>query len=536
MEPFPEVISSLNQTPQHSTSSNLPLQEKISPALLSYAEKISRISSLSDWLLFLKNHTPKYLKSGEFILFYESQQFGLRRAYIRNKKFYEEVVQTPWNPPSSLSFNSLEINLYLAQEMGRSFSRVLAIPFNETILPLTRQENRTPVLFMELQPEKNQKALDFFKDKENILTLTLKRILLNIHRSRASYLWNHVFENGGEALAIIKEGRLIRANGHFKKLLSLYPQLLNFIKTKNIFQAGGRSYQFHYCSIFPEQKEADHSANIPSSSKNPSFPAHSSRTASPSSTKNTQNMGLIYCQDLTDYFQLKESLLQSEKMAAISKLGRNIAHELNNPLTGLRAMSQILIQNQNLKKFSADFQAVEAAAVRSQKIIENLLTFSRSRKTEKQICHINPIVRETLPLLKTLSNGIEIKLSLDNENALALYENPSLLQQMIFNLMTNACHAVQHLKGWQKPQIEVSTAKHSDQMLSLEIKDNGCGIPSDHLEKVFQPLWTTKKPGEGTGLGLGLVKRFVKSTGGDIHVSSELNKGSVFTVLLPLKT
>ena len=516
MEPFSEITSPFNQAPQNNISSDSVPLGKVSSTLLSYAEKISLVSSLSGWLLFLKNHTPKYLKSGEFILFYESQQFGLRRAYIRNKKFYEEVAQTPWSLPSSLSFNSPEINLYLAREMGRSFSRVLVMPFHEITPPLTRSGNRTPVLFMELQPEKNQRAMDFFKEKESILTLTLKRILLNTHRSRASYLWNHVFEGGGEALAIVKGEQLIRANGHFKKLLSLYPQLLNFIKTKKLFQAGGRSYQFHYCPISLEQEDT-------------------TQPSSPTSAKNTQNMGLIYCQDLTDYFQLKESLLQSEKMAAISKLGQNIAHELNNPLTGLRAMSQILIQNQNLKKFSEDFQAVEAAVARSQKIIENLLTFSRSRKAEKQICHINTIMRETLPLLKTLSNGIEIKLSLDDENTLTLYENPSLLQQMIFNLMTNACHAVHHLKGWQKPQIEVTTTKHSDNMLSLEIKDNGCGIPADHLEKIFQPLWTTKKSGEGTGLGLGIVKRFVKSTGGDIHVSSELNRGSIFTVLLPLK-
>ena len=199
-------------------------------------------------------------------------------------------------------------------------------------------------------------------------------------------------------------------------------------------------------------------------------------------------------------------------------------------------MSQILTQNKDLKRFSEDFQAVEAAATRSQKIIESLLTFSRFQKTEKQICHINTIVCETLPLLKTLSNRIEIKLSLDNKNPLTLYENPSLLQQMIFNLMTNACHAVHHLKGWKKPRIEVKTARHSAEMLSLQIKDNGCGIPSNHLEKIFQPLWTTKKPGEGTGLGLGIVRRFVRSGGGEILVSSEINKGATFTILLPLQT
>ena len=535
MEPFSETTPSFTPKAPQNTINSLP-QQKVTPALISYAEKLSQISSLSGWLLFLKNHTPKYLKSGEFILFYESQQFGLRRAYIKNKRFHEEVAQTPWSIPPSTSFNSPEINLYLAGEMGRSFSRVLAVPFHEkTSFP---GRNRSPVLFVEMRPEKNQKALDFFQEKEDILKLTLKRILLNTYRSRASHLWNYVFEGWGEALAIIKGEQLIRANSHFKKLLSLYPHLLNFIKTKTLFQENGRSYQFHYCPIPSEQEETTglthtSSDDLISSSEN----KHQFKESyNPSSEKDRKEMGLIYCQDLTGYFQLKESLLQSEKMAAIGKLGQNIAHELNNPLTGLRAMSQILTQNKDLKRFSEDFQAVEAAATRSQKIIESLLTFSRAQKTENQICHINTIVRETLPLLKTLSNGIEIKLSLDDKNPLTIYENPSLLQQMIFNLMTNACHAVHHLKGWQKPRIEVKTTLHSTKMLSLEIKDNGCGIPSNHLEKIFQPLWTTKKPGEGTGLGLGIVRRFVRSGGGDILVSSEFNKGATFTVFLPLRT
>lgn len=529
MEPFSQPLFFHNTHDLQNNSSSSPLSPgKISSGLISYAEKLSQVSSLSGWLLFLKNHTPKYLKSGEFILFYESQQFGLRRAYIKNKRFHEEVAQTSWNIPPSISFNSPEINLYLAREMGRSFSRVLAVPFHDNNPALWR-DCRPPVLFIEIQWDKTQKILDFFQEKEDILKLTLKRILVNTYRSRASHLWNYVFEGWGEALAIVNRGHLMRANNQFKKLLSLYPSLLRSIKTNQLFQADGRSYQFHYCPILPSQEK-----RMPHFSPKGTKHIQNLNTASPE--KNTQEMGLIYCQDLTGYFQLKESLLQSEKMAAIGKLGQNIAHELNNPLTGLRAMSQILTQNKELRKFSEDFQAVEAAAARSQKIIETLLTFSQSRETEKQIRPINTIVLETLPLLKTLSHGIEIKLSLDNKNSLTVHENPSLLQQMIFNLMTNACHAVHHLKGWKKPRIEVATTRHSAQMISLKIEDNGCGIPPDHLEKIFQPLWTTKKPGEGTGLGLGIVRRFVRSAGGDILVSSELDKGSLFTVLLPLKT
>ena len=544
--------------------------EEVSVALLSFAEKISRISRISDWLLFLKNNTPKFLKPGEFILFYESQQFGPRRAYIKDTRFYEETAQTSWPVPPSAAFNMPEGNLYLTREMGRPFSRVLILPFPEKNKSLPNS-GKPPVLFAELLKgrENRQSALDFFREKKDIMELILKRALQNTHRSRASYLWNYIFESWGEALAIARGGELIRANRHFKQLLSLQPDLPNLIKTKSLFQTGKRSYQFHYRPISPSsagsgaaektsspfgktvstkkkplylmkkntlftEKINQHCPSLPLRENTKQNRPQTDKTRRAPSVKDLSERGLIHCRDLTSYLQLKENFLQSEKMTAIGRLGQNIAHELNNPLTGLRAMSQILIRDKKFKKFSEDFRAVESAAVRSQKIIESFLTFSRSKKTEKQDCNVNTIVRETLPLLKTLSHRIEIKLSLKT-SPLIVHENPSLLQQMIFNLMTNACHAVRHIQGWQKARIEVITSVRPPEMMSLEIKDNGCGISKDHREKIFQPLWTTKNPGEGTGLGLGIVKRFVQNAGGEIRVVSELNKGSSFTVFLPIK-
>ena len=576
-----EGQSALRDSPVKSVSSDgkrrkIPLDsppEKVNATLLSFAEKISRISRISDWLLFLKNNTPDFLKPGEFILFYESQQFGPRRAYIKNTRFYEETAQTSWPVPSTASFNMPEGNLYLTREMGRPFSRVLIMPFHEKNGSALKAV-RPPVLFAELLKGRENKlsALNFFLEKKDIMELVLKRTLQNTHRSRASYLWNYIFESWGEALAIVRGKELIRANKNFKQLLSLQPDLPNLIKTKSLFQTGGRSYQFHYRPISSSSGNNRAESESASSSfgetappekktlhrpagKNSRFTEKTNRlhrrlplrentrqnrpqtdkTRCAPSVKDLSEKGLIHCRDLTSYLQLKENFLQSEKMTAIGRLGQNIAHELNNPLTGLRAMSQILIRDKKFEKFSEDFRAVESAAVRSQKIIESFLTFSRSKKTEKQDCNVNTIVRETLPLLKTLSCRIEIKLSLKDSPPLIIHENPSLLQQMIFNLMTNACHAVRHIQGWQKARIEVITSVRSAEMISLEIKDNGCGISKDHREKIFQPLWTTKNPEEGTGLGLSIVRRFVQNAGGDICVVSELNKGSSFTIFLPLK-
>ena len=482
-------------------SSPFPGPEEVNGKLIAFVEQISRAPNLKSWLALLKSHIPKKLKPGELILFYESKQFGLRRAYIRNNKFYEETAQQPWDSPQTISPCSLETSLYLAREMGRPFSQVLTMPFYETEY-FRHRGKLAPVLFIELSNIQKTGAVtaDFFRNRAEILQITLNRALHNTNTVRASHLWNQVFENWTEALAIVEGRRVIRSNRCFKKLISGQTGLLKLMKTKEIIQLRGRSYRFHYRPILPAGGGAG-------------------------------ERGLIYCRDLTEYFRLKENLLQSEKMTAIGKLGQNMAHALNNPLTGLQAMAQILSQNPALEKFREDFQTLSLATERSQKIIEGLLTFSRSKKAEKRVCCVNTVIRETLPLLKTLSQNIEIKLCLNETDSPVVYENPSLLRQMVFNLMTNACHA---LENRPNPRIEVISKTSDRGQLVLKIRDNGCGIPEDLTEKIFQPLWTTKKPGEGTGLGLGIVRKFVRRAGGDIQVSGQLNEGSMFTVRLPL--
>ena len=158
--------STQSQHPQNTSEETSSLPEEVSTALLSYTEKIFQVSSLSGWLLFLKSNTPKYFAPGEFILFYESPQFGLRRAYIKNKRFYEEVAQTPWNIPPLLSFNSSEMNLYLAREMGRPFSKVLAVPLYEKDDPILGS-TRSPILLRSCQKvrEKNNRLWISFRKK-----------------------------------------------------------------------------------------------------------------------------------------------------------------------------------------------------------------------------------------------------------------------------------------------------------------------------------------------------------------------------------
>ena len=233
---------------------------------------------------------------------------------------------------------------------------------------------------------------------------------------------------------------------------------------------------------------------------------------------------ILYCQDLTDYFHLREKLLQSKKMASLAKLGQNMAHQLNNPLTGISSSIQALKQSSKELPFQEEFQEMENAARRCQKIICSLLSFSRSKAMPHDILDLNCILEDTLPLLKTLLAKVHLTLKTDPK-PLPIRGDGALLQQAVFNIILNSCQALQ---GRPTPMLEIESGLYKTEQAFLSVKDNGPGIPEKQMEKIFQPLWTTKKQGEGTGLGLSMAQKAVKSFEGLISVSSLPEKETQF--------
>lgn len=470
-------------------------QKEPTQALISFCSKMGEVFTIKDYLLTLKAHIPKKFKTGEIFLFYNSDQLDLRRAYIRNAGFYEEEVKAPWNPVYEIRLCSTEENLYLAEECGRPFPKCLVIPLCHS------RPEASALLFVEIGHLKGpfESLVRFFKERTPILNLIFKRTLLHSRWIRIPYLWSQLFTHWQEPLAILRDFQAVRLNDSFKKNLSAVSfkqkKLPGFIET------GKKIYQVHYYSI--------------------------------SRLKNLCSTGILYCQDMTKHFHLKEQLFQSEKMASISELGKNMTHQLNNPLTGIRSMAQILCQEPDLNDFKEELMEVEKAAGRSQKIIENLLSFSQLREKQKT-CDLNQVVQDTLPLLKNMTCGFQIEIELDKQ-PLKVKGDFSILQQTVYNLILNACQALKEKKGSRKSLIQIRTDKNSENTACLTIRDNGPGISPQHLEKIFQPLWTSKKRGQGTGFGLGITRKFIQNLGGDISVSSQENEFACFTVLLPLQ-
>ncbi|HMA22973.1 MAG TPA: PAS domain S-box protein, partial [Gemmatimonadaceae bacterium] len=241
-------------------------------------------------------------------------------------------------------------------------------------------------------------------------------------------------------------------------------------------------------------------------------------------------LGIV--RDVTDEKRLTEQLLQQEKLAAVGQLVSGVAHELNNPLASVTAFAQLLLAAP--PDAPTDHQALEAInqeARRAAKIVSNLLTFARQHQPERTVADINRVIDDTLELrryaLRTANVAIET--SLDDDLPLT-WADPFQLQQVVLNLLTNAEHA---LAAWDGERcLRVATESNNDRLI-IRVSDSGPGIAPEHLQRVFNPFFTTKPVGEGTGLGLSISDGIVREHGGRIRAESQVGHGATFTIDLP---
>lgn len=239
---------------------------------------------------------------------------------------------------------------------------------------------------------------------------------------------------------------------------------------------------------------------------------------------------VLHYRDITEEKRLQQEVIQQEKMAAIGMLAGGVAHEINNPLGGILAFTQLIKRElKDEDPMKADLDEVEKAAVRCKKIVADLLDFSRSSSGhEKQWVDINLLIEKIVPFIKAEIKSLNVSLKLElKEDLPAVYGSANRIQQVILNLLTNACQAMS--KGGT---ITVKTFKEGTS-LCIEVEDTGSGILKEHLNKIFDPFFTTKAPGKGTGLGLSISYRIVREHDGVIEVESREKKGTKFTIKLP---
>ncbi len=234
--------------------------------------------------------------------------------------------------------------------------------------------------------------------------------------------------------------------------------------------------------------------------------------------------------------------VRGEKLASVGLLASGVAHELNNPLTGILTFSHLLRKKMPDNSSDAeDMDLVIRETKRCAAIIKRLLDFAREKQPEKKFNDINQIIEDTVRIVERPAHLRDIEITMDLDRKLpSIWIDADQIKQVIMNMIVNAQHAVE-----QKGSIAIRTRRAAEPrpspqaaepvpMVEISIVDTGCGIPENNLRRIFDPFFTSKDVGKGTGLGLSVSHGIVEAHGGIIEVQSKVGEGSTFSVFLPL--
>jgi len=235
-------------------------------------------------------------------------------------------------------------------------------------------------------------------------------------------------------------------------------------------------------------------------------------------------------EDITERANLEEQLRLSEKMAAIGLLAAGVAHEVNTPLTGISSFTQMLLERSDPGDPKKELlEKIERQTFRAAKIVNSLLSLARPSGGETQAIDLNAIVGDVLSLLEHQfkMSRIQVRRELAGE-AIVVRGVEYKLQQVFLNLFLNARDAMPK-GGW----LSVATRADEGQAV-VEVTDTGVGIPVEHIGRIYDPFFTTKPEGRGTGLGLSVTYGIVQEHGGTLLCESGVDQGTRFRLLLPL--
>jgi PAS domain S-box-containing protein len=241
---------------------------------------------------------------------------------------------------------------------------------------------------------------------------------------------------------------------------------------------------------------------------------------------------IISVRDISVEKRLEQQIIQSERLAAMGQMIGGFAHELNNPLTSILGVSELLQETDTSEPARKQLNILQKEARRAAEIVQNLMYFARPSTPGKNLVNLGELIERTLHLQAYPLRKSNITADFLPEAGLpAVFANPHQLMQLFSNLILNAEQAIREVRD--RGTIRIRMGRTGDAVWAT-FQDDGPGVAADILPNIFDPFYTTKRPGRGTGLGLSICKAIMKEHSGNIEAASAPGRGAVFTVTLPI--
>jgi PAS domain S-box-containing protein len=242
---------------------------------------------------------------------------------------------------------------------------------------------------------------------------------------------------------------------------------------------------------------------------------------------------VISVRDITVEKKMEQQVIQSERLAAMGQMIGGFAHELNNPLTGILGLSEMLQDSDVAENTKKQLGMIHTQARRAAEIVQNLVFYSRPPAPGKSRVNLSEMIQRSLHLqaYSLRKNNITVDFE-PNDSLPSVAGDPNQLVQVFWNLIVNAEQAIREVQ--EKGTIRIRLGRNANSLWA-SFQDDGPGISPEILPNIFDPFYTTKRPGRGTGLGLSICKAVLREHGGNVEATSSPGAGAIFTVTLPVE-
>ncbi len=524
-------------------------------------EALTRIQTLKGWCFILitaliifsllRREIRKYIQT-EARLHYSKERYQVLISNASDLRYQTDL-------DGNITFVSPSVhNLfgYMEKEvMGKNIAEKFYVRPEERTDLLIQLQEKGHVENFKIQIKRKDGSFcwastnaHFLKDQDGIIIGiegvtkdVTERELAMIALQESEKRFKTIFKNATDGILLADMNRnFFDTNKKMSKMLG-YSQ--NEIRTLSVSDIHPEKELSHVLRLFKKMETGEISVaiDVPVKMKNGNiFYADISSTPIEIAGQN-YIMGTF--RDTSEFKKLETRLQQAQKMETIGTLAGGIAHDFNNILFPILGFTEILLENDSLDRSSrASLNTIYSGALRAKDLVKQILTFSRQDKNELKLIKIKPIVKEALKLIRSsIPTTIKIKQDIQEDCGI-IKADPTQIHQIIMNLSTNAYHAMEGIGGELKVVLKKVKISEDDTVISgikpntytcLTVSDTGKGMDKNLINKIFNPFFTTKEKGKGTGMGLSVVHGIVKSVNGEIQVSSVPEKGTKISIYIP---